>query len=237
MFRFKFRSPVASSASTPTFSLPLGLPFLSGSGASAQPGPGCATLREAPAPLAARPLPALQIRRLNAAEAQWLPGLCELLIDSVHRGACLGFLAPLSLGAAQDYWRSVLARLGPQHELWIACDAEAPEGTSPKLHGAVQLALCSSANAHHRGEVQRLMVHSQSRSRGIASRLMSRLECAALSRGRQLLVLETPSGSQAEAVYVHLGWQRAGEIPAYASCAEGRLRDTVFYFKRLQAPA
>lgn len=235
MFRFKLRSQAA------TFSLPLALPFLSPQTASTATRNALSRphtpLREAPTQAITAPAPALQVTRLNPGDEQWLQGLCELLIDSVHRGACLGFLAPLSLGAAQDYWRSVLARLGPQHELWIACEAEEAGCTSPKLHGAVQLALCGSANAHHRGEVQRLMVHSQSRSRGIASRLMSRLECAALSRGRQLLVLETPSGSQAEAVYVHLGWQRAGEIPAYASCAEGRLRDTAFYFKRLQAPA
>jgi len=57
-----------------------------------------------------------------------------------------------------------------------------------------------------------------------------------MAKGRSLLVLDTPSGSQAEAVYAHLGWQRAGEIPDYDACAEGRLHSTARYFKRLLAP-
>lgn len=175
----------------------------------------------------------LRLRRLSPKDEELLPQLCELLIDSVHRGACLGFLAPMSVGAAQDFWRGVLARLGPQEELWVACD---DHDERPRLHGAVQLFMCPQLNAHHRGEVRGLMVHSQSRGRGVASRLMSRLECTALERGRQLLVLETPAGSQAEAVYTHLGWQRAGEIPGYAACAEGRLHSAALMFKHLRTP-
>ena len=178
--------------------------------------------------------PNVQLRRLQASDVQWLPALCDLLIDGVHHGASLGFLAPMSRYAAMDYWHGVFARLGQHHGLWIAC-----EGDSGPLQACVQLALCTGANAHHRGQVQQMMVHSQSRGRGIASLLMQRLECAALDQGRTLLVLETPSCSQAEAVFAHLGWERAGEIPDYGSCAEGRLHGSAMYFKRLrkQAPS
>ncbi|MDC8784701.1 GNAT family N-acetyltransferase [Roseateles koreensis] len=184
-------------------------------------------------------IPALALRliKLGANDSHWLGPLCDVLIDSVHRGASLGFLAPLSRGAAEDYWRGVLAQLGPYLSLWIAVDDEGhvgPEtGQTPRLHGTVQLAMCPLLNAHHRGEVRGLMVHSQSRGRGVASRLMTRLECTAQTSGRQLLVLETPAGSQAEAVYTHLDWQRAGEIPAHSTCAEGRLHNTALLFKRL----
>ena len=180
--------------------------------------------------LVGRPRPT-HVRKLGSQDVQWLPALADLLIDGVHHGASLGFLAPLSRYAALDYWQGVFAQLGPRQSLWIACDGE--EGTSGPLQGAVQLSLCPRANAHHRGEVQRLMVHSHSRGRGIASQLMSRAECAAQALGRTLLVLEAPAGSQAEAVYVHLGWQRAGEIPDYDACAEGRLHSSALYYKRL----
>ena len=173
------------------------------------------------------------LRKLTARDVQWLPALADLLIDGVHHGASLGFLAPLSRYQALDYWQGVFAHLGPRQSLWIACDGD--EHTAGPLQGAVQLSLCPRANAHHRGEVQRLMVHSQSRGRGIASQLMSRVECAALEQGRSLLVLEAPAGSQAEAVYAHLGWQRAGEIPDYDACAEGRLHGSAMYYKRLNA--
>ena len=180
--------------------------------------------------------PTIGVRKLNSRDLQWLPALCDLLIDGVHQGATLGFLAPLSRYAALDYWHGVFARLGQHQSLWIACQTDA-HGEDGPLQGAVQLSLCPRANAHHRGEVQRLMVHSGSRGRGIASQLMSRVECAALEQARTLLVLEAPSGSQAEAVYAHLGWQRAGEIPDYDACAEGRLHSSAMYYKRLHKPA
>ena len=130
----------------------------------------------------------------------------------------------------------MFTRLGPRQALWIACDGgDGNDGTlAGPLQGAVQLSLCPRANAHHRGEVQCLMVHSHSRGRGIASQLMSRVECAAQEQGRSLLVLEAPAGSQAEAVYAHLGWQSAGVIPDYDACAEGQLHGSAMYYKRLQ---
>lgn len=176
-----------------------------------------------------------ELRKLTAQDVQWLPALADLLTDGVHHGASLGFLAPLSRYQALDYWHGVFAQLGARHKLWIACDDArgGAEHTAGPLQGAVQLSLCPRANAHHRGEVQRLMVHSHSRGRGIASQLMSRVECEALDQGRSLLVLEAPAGSQAEAVYAHLGWHRAGEIPDYDACAEGRLHGSAMYYKRL----
>ena len=177
------------------------------------------------------------LRRLTGRDVQWLPALADLLIDGVHHGASLGFLSPLSRYQALDYWQGVFAHLGARQSLWIACDSghSGDEHTAGPLQGAVQLSLCPGANAHHRGEVQRLMVHSQSRGRGIASQLMSRVECAALEQGRSLLVLEAPAGSQAESVYAHLGWQRAGEIPDYDACAEGRLHGSAMYYKQLSS--
>lgn len=178
------------------------------------------------------------VRKLSSRDLQWLPALVDLLIDGVHHGATLGFLAPLSRYQALDYWHGVFAKLGQHQSLWIACETAhgGADGVDGPLQGAVQLSLCPRANAHHRGEVQRLMVHSGARGRGIASQLMSRVECAALEQARSLLVLEAPSGSQAEAVYAHLGWQRAGEIPDYDACAEGRLHSSALYYKRLAMP-
>lgn len=190
--------------------------------------------RKQPTPNGSR---SLSVRKLGPHDLQWLPALCDLLIDGVHRGASLGFLAPLSRYAALNYWHGVFARLGPQHSLWIACETEGGSEDSAELsgplQGAVQLSLAPAGNAHHRAEVQRLMVHSQARGRGIAGRLMCRLECTALAQARSLLVLEAQAGSQAEGMFVHLGWQRAGEIPDYDACAEGRLHGAALYYKRL----
>ena len=48
-----------------------------------------------------------------------------------------------------------------------------------------------------------------------------------------LLILDAMRGSAAERVYVHVGWTRVGEIPAYAASPDGELHPTVYFYKTL----
>lgn len=166
------------------------------------------------------------VRRVEAAEPALLEGLCDLLADSVHGGASVGFLAPLARSTAERYWSGVFAALGEGLVLWIAQD-----GAS--VVGSVQLDPCPRDNGRHRAEVQKLFVRTSHRGRGVASRLLGELERFARASGRTLLVLDTQAGSHAEGVYRHLGWQRAGEIPGYAAAPDGVLHPTAYYFKAL----
>lgn len=165
-----------------------------------------------------------RLETLAPGDERALPQLTALLIDSVERGASVGFLTPLTEAEAQRYWQGVLARLGPFHKLWLLHEGE-------QLLGTVQLALCEKPNGRHRAEVQKLFVHSGARGRGLASVLLKALEQGARLSGCSLLVLDTETGSKAEQVYQHLGWQRAGEIPAYASSPTGLLHPTSLYYK------
>lgn len=166
------------------------------------------------------------IRRIRYAEPGLISGLCGLLQDSVHGGASVGFLAPLSAEAAQRYWQQVMAALGEGLGLWVAEEDGA-------VAGAVQLAPCLKENGRHRADLQKLFVHSEWRGRGIATALMSAAETAAAEAGISLLVLDTLLGSAAERIYVHLGWTRVGEIPAYAASPDGELHPTVYFYKTL----
>lgn len=166
------------------------------------------------------------LRRVHAGEAALLEPLAELLIDAVHSGASVGFLAPLAASTAQDYWRGVLQSVGESLLLWVA-------ELDGRIVGSVQLALCEKENGRHRGEVQKLFVHRSARGHGIATQLMALVETEARGRNRTLLVLDTLLGSQAEDVYRHLGWARAGEIPQYAAAPDGEIFPTVVYFKAL----
>jgi GNAT superfamily N-acetyltransferase len=166
------------------------------------------------------------IQRVTFADERLTALLAELLVDSVDGGASVGFLAPLAAATAQSYWRQVLGSLGPALALWIA-------ENNGRVVGSVQLALCEKENGRHRGEVQKLFVHSANRGQGIAARLMAELEAFARGAGRTLLCLDTQSRSTAETVYQHLGWQRAGEIPDYALTPHGQLHPTALYYKRL----
>jgi acetyltransferase len=174
-----------------------------------------------------RPGP-VALRRVQPGEAAIIEPLAALLIDAVHSGASVGFLAPLAATTAQDYWRGVLQSVGESLLLWVA-------ELDGRIVGSVQLALCEKENGRHRGEVQKLFVHSSARGHGIATQLMALVETEARRRNRTLLVLDTLLGSQAEDVYRHLGWLRAGEIPQYAAAPDGEIFPTVVYFKALTA--
>ena len=93
--------------------------------------------------------------------------LNNLLIDSVASGASIGFIAPLSLQSAHDYWQGVDRDLAtPYRRLYLALNGDT-------VIGSVQLSLCAKANGAHRGEVEKLMVHSEYQGQGIAKQLMN----------------------------------------------------------------
>jgi GNAT superfamily N-acetyltransferase len=168
------------------------------------------------------------VREIRAAEPAILPALCALLEDAVNGGASVGFLSPLARSTAERYWSGVFDALGERLRLWIAEESDAVVGT-------VQLAPCTKENGRHRAELQKLLVHSSRRGRGIASALMAAVEAAAVRSRVSLLVLDTLRDSAAEGVYAHLGWKRAGEIPRYAASPDGELHATVYYYKLLAA--
>lgn len=164
------------------------------------------------------------VRQITVLDASLLSPLSDLLIDAVHHGASVGFLAPLAQQSAAAYWEQVFASLGDGLLLWVA-------EVSGKVVGTVQLAPCLKENGRHRAEIQKLLVHSGHRGQGIASGLMAQAEAFARSRGITLLVLDTQARSVAESVYQHLGWQKVGEVPNYAASPDGRLHATAYYFK------
>jgi acetyltransferase len=159
----------------------------------------------------------VEIARLTYNEAQnALPELVDLLIDAVEGGASVGFLLPIDHAEIEAYWRKVLDTLD-ERVLLVAAD-------NGKIVGSVQLAMESRANGIHRAEVQKLLVHSSARRQGLATKLMERVEAAARSENRTLLVLDTAKGHSAEPLYLKLGYTVAGIIPNYAI---GPNRDTI----------
>jgi GNAT superfamily N-acetyltransferase len=166
------------------------------------------------------------VRQVTLPEASLLAPLSDLLIDAVHNGASVGFLAPLAEDTAVRYWLRVFGQLSDGRCLWVA-------ESDSKIIGSVQLERCGKENGRHRAEVQKLVVHSAFRGRGVSTLLMRAAEECARADGRTLLVLDTQAGSVAEAVYRHLGWQPAGQIPDYATTPNGVLHATVYFYKHL----
>lgn len=170
----------------------------------------------------------MQIESLTAARARDLyPDLVALLRDAVDHGASVGFLPPLTDDEAHGYWDKVIRDVAADERvLVVALD----EG---RVVGGGQLALEPRPNGRHRAEVQKVLVRTDYRRRGIAHALMLALEGAARVHQRSLLVLDTVQGGDAERLYERLGYTRAGVIPDYALHGDGGRDATVIFYKLL----
>lgn len=157
-----------------------------------------------------------------------LADFVELLRDAVDGGASMSFLAPLDLDLARRFW----ARVAGQVEAGSRLVLGAFEGE--RLVGSVQLDLNMPQNQPHRTELQKMLVHSAVRRRGLGRRLLEAADGAARGAGRSLIVLDTVRGSDAEGVYARCGYVRAGVIPGYALAPDGvTLADTVLFYRQL----
>ena len=158
--------------------------------------------------------------------------LVALLRDAVESGASVGFLPPLGDAEAASYWATVAAGLREgSRVVLVARDDELG------LVGSAQLELAMRANAGHRAEVTKVMVHRRARRRGVGRALMLALEDHARRLGRTTLILDTRQGDPSEVLYRAVGWTFAGAIPDYARSATGALDATALYYKLLDPAA
>ncbi|KRB59191.1 GCN5 family acetyltransferase [Rhizobium sp. Root708] len=168
------------------------------------------------------------IRLLGAAEARAaISGLCEVLSDCVNGGASVGFMQPYTNVDAEPYWRGVADAVASGATLLVAAEIEG------RIVGTVQVGAAQMPNQPHRGDLKKLLVHRAARGKGLARVLMNAAEREAAARGMTLLVLDTATGSDAEAIYPRLGWERVGVIPDYALWPEGGLCATTLFYKRV----
>ncbi|MGX9885342.1 N-acetyltransferase family protein [Streptomyces sp. NPDC002276] len=155
--------------------------------------------------------------------------LADLLTDTVHDGASVGFLAPLDRAAAVTWWRERADAVSAGRlAVWAARDVE-------RVVGTVSLAFADKPNSRHRAELVKLMVHRDARGRGLGRGLLTVAEDAAVAAGITLLHLDTETDSTAERLYDSAGWTRVGTIPDYAASPAGVLRPTTLYYKRVGA--
>jgi ribosomal protein S18 acetylase RimI-like enzyme len=164
----------------------------------------------------------VEILEVNSLDMKTLKELTELLIKIVEDGASVGFLSPLDEVDSMNYWKEVM---GPGVFLWVA-------RLDGKMIGTVQLHLAMKKNATHRAEVAKLMILPDERRKGIARLLMQYVEDKAVEQGRNLLILDTRSGDPSNNLYRSLGYIEAGKIPNYAKSSNGKLDDTIFYYKQ-----
>lgn len=175
-------------------------------------------------------MPDIAIRLLTETEVRSaMPMLAEVLSDCVEGGASVGFMQPYPPQAALTYWRGVADAVAAGETLLMVAEDEG------RIVGTVQVGVAQMPNQPHRGDLKKLLVHRAARGKGVARQLMQAVEQEAALRGKTLLVLDTATGSEAEAIYPRLGWERVGVIPDYAMWPEGGLCATTLFYKRIAA--
>jgi GNAT superfamily N-acetyltransferase len=169
-----------------------------------------------------------KIRILDAADTlNALPDLCEVLSDCVNDGASVGFMLPFTPQDGTDFWRNVAAGIDTGEIIHAVAEVDGV------VVGTVQIGLASKPNQPHRGDLMKLLIHRSQRGQGLSRLLMDAVETEAAKRGRSLLVLDTATGSDAEAIYPRFGWQRVGVVPDYALFPDGRYCGTTIFYKRI----
>jgi acetyltransferase len=171
----------------------------------------------------------VEFERLNDASAnREMSSLIQLLIDAVDHGASVGFLRPLQTPLASEYWKEVLVSVAQGSRCLLVARVNGG------IVGTVQLDLCMKPNGVHRAEVQKLLVLSAFRRKGIAAALMRAIEAEAGAARRSLLFLDTEAGSGAEHFYDAQQWKRVGSIPNFALSSDGVPTPNIIYCKQLK---
>ncbi|WP_407697458.1 GNAT family N-acetyltransferase [Skermanella rosea] len=177
------------------------------------------------------------VRTLDADAARAaVPDLCDVLLDCVHGGASVSFMAPLPREKAEAFWNGVAAGVARGDRALVVAETDDRTGAgagSRRIVGTVQMVPAPQDNQPHRADIAKLLVHSGARGRGVAAALMAEAENAARRAGRTLLVLDTVSDSAAARLYARLGWTAAGSVPDYALYPDGRPCPTTFFYKRV----
>ena len=165
---------------------------------------------------------------LSEAEfAAAIPRLGEILSDAVNSGAGVSFMLPFTPGDGARYWQNQREAVTKDVKtIFAAMDGSAIAGT-------VILEKAWAPNQPHRGDIAKMLVHSEYRRKGVGTLLVNALIEKARAMGLTLLTFDTVSGSPAETFYQNLGFTPVGHIPGYAMSPLGKLDDTTIFYMKL----
>jgi GNAT superfamily N-acetyltransferase len=162
-----------------------------------------------------------------AADTDLLPGLAAMMVEAVAGGASIGFMAGFDHAGALAWWQGRLAAAAQREvQILVALDDGGVAGT-------VSLVPAAMPNQPHRADIAKMMVAKRARGRGVGAALLTAVEALAVAQGRTTVVLDTISGSAAARPYERAGWEKVGDIPAYALMPDGEMAPTTLYTKRL----
>ncbi|MFO0216058.1 MAG: GNAT family N-acetyltransferase [Burkholderiales bacterium] len=153
--------------------------------------------------------------------------LAGMLRDAVENGASVGYVMPIDEADISAFWAGVFEDVveGSRALLIVR--------QSGQIVGSVQIEFAGKPNGRHRAEIQKMLVHSSQRRKGLGRQLMMAVEACAKSRDRSLLVLDTETASAGQHLYASMGFIAAGEIPKFALGTNGGWSPTTYMYKLL----
>ncbi|KAJ7603401.1 acyl-CoA N-acyltransferase [Mycena polygramma] len=170
----------------------------------------------------------------NPAHTALIPSFADIHIACIETDHTIAtFTPPLKRDTIIDWWaaRAADAEQGAR-VIFMALvgDADGPA----QLAGYVVLYRPLTETGPFRDSVEKLLVSPTFRRRGLARKLMEKLEEDAKVLGQTLLTLDTETGSPAEIIYPRLGYTQLGIIPKYGvSPVDGSLIAETFFWKQL----
>jgi ribosomal protein S18 acetylase RimI-like enzyme len=167
------------------------------------------------------------VEQLSSFDANDRRALAGLLRDAVENGASVGYVMPVDEVDITAFWAGVFADIGQGHRALLVIR------NAGQIVGSVQIEFAGKPNGRHRAEIQKMLVHSSRRRKGLGRQLMMAAEACAKSRDRSLLVLDTETASAGQHLYASLGFIAAGEIPKFAIGTNGGWSPTTYMYKLL----
>ncbi|KAJ7472666.1 acyl-CoA N-acyltransferase [Mycena latifolia] len=160
----------------------------------------------------------------NPEHVALIPSFADIHIACIEIDHTIAtFTPPLNRDVIINWWKERATDAADGKRIIFMAFAQYPDGQR-------QLA----ETGPFRGVIEKLLVSPNFRRRGIARKLMEKLEEVAKARGQTLLMVDTVTGSPAESVYPRLGYILLGIVPNYGIHPLDRsLRGGTFYWKQL----
>jgi acetyltransferase len=170
-----------------------------------------------------------QIRQLDSSalfDPKLLPQLVDIVRDAIEHNFSIGFLLDETDNSLEEFWKFEISRIGDGNIILVS-------EVGDRIVGVVIVTPERRSNGRHRGELRKLIVHSNFQNQGIGAELEATACLIAKRVGLSLLCLDSATDFLVARTYEQWGWQKVGSIPHFAAQPDGILVATTYFYKSL----
>jgi len=173
--------------------------------------------------------------------SQLIPYIAALHASCITIDHMIGpFLPPLTNEKLLPWWKERIAEANHGTRVIVLLLPETAPGTKPMgtdLRGIAMLKLSETETGSFRGHIDAVLVDRKHRRQGGAKQLVDALEYEAAKRNRTLLLVDTETGSMAEAAFKKFGYIEIGKVPGFSRVLPHGKKGETFFYKDLLPPS